>query len=135
MRNGKDTASCTAVAGRASIICDLPALKLAQGKQYTLAVDRSYNGSQSAQVLSQKVKTLTATTIVSGSIEQDQVVYDKPKSFAFQTDKPLRSAKMTIRSEDKDYPMTVTIENNKIVGSVDDNLVRGKRYTLSIGDV
>ena len=135
IRNGSDIAGCTAVVDRSSIVCDVPALKLTQGKRYTLTVDRGYKDSPSYEALTQTVQTLTATTITSGSIEQDQVIYDKLKSFTFQADKGLRQAKMVIRGDGREYPVNVRVENNSLTGELDDDLARGEKYVLSITDV
>ena len=55
--------------------------------------------------------------------------------FTFQSDKELHLAKMTLRGENKEYPVSVTTEKNKIIGKIDGDLLRGEKYTLSIASV
>ena len=135
IRNGNDVAACTTVGDQPWVTCDVSALKLAQGKQYTLAIDRRYKQSPASELLTQTIETLTAATITSGSIKRGQVIYDKPKMFTFQSDKELHLAKMTLRGENKEYPVSVTTEKNKIIGKIDGDLLRGEKYTLSIASV
>jgi len=87
--NGK-TATCPQKG--TDISCDVPSLGLAQGKEYELQLVRSFHNQKVATVVQENIKTLVATSVVSASVTNGQVIYDTPKSFTVTFDKPVAKA-------------------------------------------
>ena len=76
--------------------CPINQAKLGQGKTYEFALLRKFKGSQVTVAGEGKMTTLKAVTVKKSPLKKNQVVYDKPKSFVFKTDKELVSAKANI---------------------------------------
>jgi predicted deacylase len=75
-----------------AISCDIPALGLAQGKDYELQLVRFFHSQKIATVAQQSIKTLVATSVVTSSVTNGQIIYDTPKSFTVTFDKPIAKA-------------------------------------------
>jgi len=70
-----------------SIHCDIKSLSLLQGTSYDAKLVRLFDDEKISTLVSKQINTLTATTLVGSSVGQDQIVYDKPKTFTFDFDK------------------------------------------------
>lgn len=118
------------------LICDLPALSLRQGSEYTVELQRYFNDTKVAVVANQPIKTLTATTITSASITNGQIVYAKPKSIELTADKSLVSGAVIferVEGEKRtEIPTQTTYEGNKATISWTDDLPRQAKFELAV---
>lgn len=71
------------------ITCDILAFHLLQGENYTIELDRMFGQQKVANLSTKSIKTITATTVVSSSVQNDQIVFDNPKTFLFEFDKDI----------------------------------------------
>jgi protein MpaA len=76
-----------------SIECDMPSLKLAQGKPYSARLERFFQNTRTETVVDQKITTLSATRVVKTSIKQGEMVYSKPRAVTLTFDKILKNVK------------------------------------------
>lgn len=130
-----DSKTAPCVATDKQLQCDLPALELAQDKDYTLQLSRRFEGGQPVQVLKTKITTLTATAITDGTVKPGETVYARPTSFSFTADKPLRSATLRLiqKTDSKTNPVTITtkVDGSTINGTIEKELDREKDYELT----
>jgi predicted deacylase len=120
------------------LICDTPSLKLAQGKKYTLSINRSFKDSEQETIADASIKTLTAVSIKKSSIKKDQTIYAKPKTFTFLADKQLVSAEATILQTGKSKQLIdakTSVNGKKVSVTVAKHLVREASYVLSLKKV
>ncbi|MNH50482.1 Bacteriocin BCN5 [compost metagenome] len=123
-----------------SILCDLGAVGLAQGSEYTLRIDRYFKSQKVETIVQKDIKTLPAAAVTASSVTNGQTVYDKPSAFTFTTDKPLKSAKATLSvtsgSEPaKDVAVITEVEGSTVTVRPGDQLVRSSGYTLTLQQV
>lgn len=122
-----------------SLACDIPALGLDQGKEYTAIIDRMFNGQKVDTVIQQKIKTLVATSVKKTSITNDQTIYSKPKQLSVQFDKPIIDLNVTLTMADGDkqteIPTVAELDSDSVEVTFSEELQRGKKYTASITDL
>ncbi|HSX07263.1 MAG TPA: Ig-like domain-containing protein, partial [Candidatus Saccharimonadia bacterium] len=137
VRVDKRMAQCDAVSGKALLSCNLAPLALLQGKQYQLEVLRAFKSDSPLVALKTTITTLTATTIVDGSVKGNDVVYAKPTELTFITDKPLKSVEATLTQQDatKVVATTTSVKDKTITVTLAAELLREKTYTLKISDL
>lgn len=129
--NGK-TAKC--LSWQRSLACDVPALKLAQGKQYTVSLERSFHGMEKIAVTRQKIATLSATRVIKSSVKQGQVIYSKPRSFTFNFDKDLEGVTprlyQIIGSKKQEVAVTSTHSKRTLQVKLAKDLPRSSTFSL-----
>lgn len=137
VRVDKRMTQCDAVSGKAFLSCNLAPLALLQGKQYRLEVLRAFKSDSPLVALKTTITTLTATTIVDGSVKGNDVVYAKPTELTFITDKPLKSVEATLTQQDatKVVATTTSVKDKTITVTLAAELLREKTYTLKISDL
>jgi len=116
--------------------CDIAALRLKQGEQYKLRLVRQFKEKTIATVATKKITTLTATAVTASSVTPGQVVYDKPKSFTVEFDKPVVKASLSLEKVDGDtrtpVTTTATFEGSKATLAFTDELARSAAYELVV---
>lgn len=114
--------------------CDLPALQLKQGSQYTLALEKRFKDQELGKAADATIKTLSPLSIIEASIKNDTTVYDKPASITITADKILKRADFTMQRIDGDEPVDLTastsVEGDKVVIAFADELPRQARIAL-----
>lgn len=121
-----------------SVSCDISELKLEQGQSHELTIARKFKNHVET-VAKKNVDILPPVQITESSVQNDQVVYDKPTELIFMTDKRVASAKMSlvrIDGEQKhEQPLKINLDDQKIIAKLDDELVRKADYQLSVTDI
>jgi len=116
--------------------CDIGALRLKQGEQYKLRLVRQFKEKTIATVATKKITTLTATAVTTSSVTPGQVIYDKPKSFTVEFDKPVVKASLSLEKVDGNtrtpITTTATFEGPKATLAFADELARSASYELSV---
>ena len=130
-------ATCKPADTGAAILCDMAGLKLEQGKEYALEVQKSFGKAAATRALQTTITTLTATTVTGGSVKDGEVVYARPTELQVITDKSLKYAKAAIREEGAgaDVPLEVTVDKATINLKLAEELPREKKYTLTVTDL
>lgn len=100
-----DQAQCIPEGGQ--LTCDIPALELEQGSEYTLALEKYFEDKRVEEVTEAKIETLSPVTVITSSIKKDAIVYDKPKSVTITVDKPLHEIAFTAWRTDGDTPIEI----------------------------
>jgi len=118
--------------------CDISKLSLKQDESYSAKVSREFK--ESATILATApVRTLKATAVIDGSVKPGQIVYDKPKTITYTTDKSLVSAKVSLVMLDgqsrNSVPVEVAAAENIITISLPKELMREKKYELAVQQV
>lgn len=130
------TAQCKASNGMAVVLCDIPSLDLDQGRKYTIEVYRAFKTSRWERILTTSMETLTATTIVDGSVKNDETVYARPVELTFTTDKPLKSAKAALSQEGAStLASTTTVSDRTVTVKLEKELPREAVFTLAISQL
>lgn len=117
------------------LFCDIEKLRLAQGKQYKYQLTKRFSDETAESVSAGTIETLKAVKITKGSLKNGQVVYDKPSSFSFQTDKPVQSASATLKSRGGSLEVSVEQKDKNIRLEIDDELERETEYVLVLDHV
>lgn len=122
-----------------SIKCDIASLHLSQDSSYSLKLVRMFDNQKVDTLVSQSIKTLSATSVTSSSVSQGQVVYDKPKTFTFNFDKDVVKGNITlekVEGEKRTVLKTTSIFNNKqVTTTIVDDLPRDVSYRFSINQL
>lgn len=132
MQVGKTSTDCSG--DMQELHCDTKNMKLAQGKEYTFTVQRSFKEEKKI-ILTEKLTTLKAARVVKASVANKQTVYSKPKAFEFVLDKPLTAAKASLRSGATTIPVTVQVSDKKVRVTLKKDLERQKEFTLALDSV
>lgn len=137
VRVNKKMAPCNPVARKALLSCNLAPLDLLQGQHYQLEVLRAFKSSQPLVALKTTITTLTATTIIDGSVKNGDVVYAKPTTLTFTTDKPLKRASVILAQQGVSgvVSTTTSVKDKVITVAFASELPREKTYTLKISDL
>ena len=137
IRVNQKTTSCEGAPRKALLSCNLAPLKLSQGKRYQLEVLRAFKQDSPLVVLKTMITTLTATTIVGGSVNGGDTVYAKPTELTFTTDKPLKHADALLVQEGvaRAVATTTSVKDKVITVMFTSELPREKSYTLKISDL
>jgi protein MpaA len=119
-----------------SIHCDIKSLSLLQGTSYDAKLVRLFDDEKISTLVSEKINTLTATTVVGSSVSQNQIVYDKPKTFTFDFDKNVVKSDLILEkvvSDKRTVVATTTVYAGKrATVTVTDDLERDTPYQFSI---
>lgn len=120
-----------------TLSCGLKQLNLKQGVEQEVTLYRTFENDPGERLMSTTIDILPAVTITDASLKNDQVVYEKPVSFSFTTDKKLVNAVATLiqKSEDSnETPVRVTTDVNDtgITVKPDEELAREKTFTLTL---
>lgn len=127
---GSKVATCASKENQIS--CDIVKLKLDQGKQYDSKLIREYKSSQT-ELAKTKITTLKAIKVTKSSVKNQQIIYAKPRTFTFETDKQLNSAEVTLESSDKkSIGVDVSVKDKKILVKTAKQLERETSYRLVI---
>lgn len=120
-----------------SIKCDIVPLDLEQGKEYSFEVTRRFKNEPTISVLKSNVTTLTATSVIDGSVKPGEMVYTRPTELRFTTDKLLKKATVSIAKDgvSEKIVLTTKVEGASIVANLAKELDREKAYTLTIDNV
>lgn len=121
------------------VLCDVPALGLTQGREYTFEIKKSFKDDPAQAVETKTVKTLSATKITKSSVKEAEVVYKKIKEITFTTDKPLLEAdvKVYVASGDAKTEVKTTsqVQNNTIKVLLAEDLEREKTFEVVVDSV
>lgn len=118
--------------------CNLAKLDFAQGKEYDVKLMRAFGREEAIPVLDTSLKTLKAVTIKKTSVDNNQIVYDKPTKFIFDADKPLKLAKVSLVADKKDAPTIAVktgIEGKRLTLMLEKQLERETRYRLQLKEL
>lgn len=130
-------------AGGKSIICDqnshelsceVNKLGLSQGKEYSMSIERFFDGSKIEKVKENSVLTVEAVTITNSSITQNSIVYSSPTDIIITTNKPLASADIDLAQDAQKIEHTVLIKDSTITLKLSKPLVRKVKHSLTIKD-
>lgn len=114
--------------------CDIAALKLTQGKTYELHLTRLFNNQQAGTVIKKNINTLVATSVISSSIAEAQVVYDKPKQLTVTFDKDIVRADVSLSKLGTEAPVLIEkpqVNGKQMLINVTNDLERSASYELS----
>ena len=118
------------------ISCDITSLNLLQGKVYSAKLFRMFGGKKVATIASRDITTINATTVVSSSISQDQIIYDSPKIFSFEFDKNIVQGNITLEkvvgTERTLVPITFLFSNKTATVTTTSDLDRDTSYEFTI---
>lgn len=120
------------------LVCDLAKLDLTQGRGYDVKLMRAFGGRKATPILDTSLKTLKAVTIKKASLDNNQIVYDKPTKFIFDVDKPLKMAKARLSVDKKDAPTIAVktgIEGKRLTLMLEEQLARETRYKLQLNEL
>lgn len=79
----------------AIVSCNVVPLELTQGTAYTAALYQTYKESDK-KILEGQVETLKPLVMISASIANDQLFYDKPTAFTFTFDQPVARGEVSL---------------------------------------
>jgi hypothetical protein len=120
------------------VTCDIKPLSLKQGAKYTYELDRTFNRLNSSNVTKGSLSLLPATSVIKTSIKADEVVYSKPKTFSFETDKQLISAKVSLNKIDNGklvkIDTTTKLSGSTMELAIKNDLDRESKYVLSLDE-
>lgn len=134
---GDKFASCPVK--EAAIYCDITSLKLLQGNNYNIKINRLFKGQVLDTLVNKDIKTLNATNVVDASINAGQVVYDKPKSFTFDFDKSVTKGSVVINKVEGEkhtvIPSASVFDDKKVTLTVVNDLERNVAYEIIIDQI
>ncbi len=115
--------------------CSLTGLNLLQSREYQVEILRAFNGTIVGEVQQRNIKTLDPLEITDTSIEQNQLVYDRPGEISISFNKKLKPETEVTRLEteagDSAGHKTSAAANTLHIIFTDE-LVREEAYTLSL---
>lgn len=119
-----------------TIACNLEDLALTQGTEHTVTLTRSFKGHDPTKVLSNTLNILPAVTVSSSSPQANQVVFSKPTTLSFTTDKNLTHAEATlvqVESETKTpVETTTTVDKTTVTVTLAAELAREKTFVVTL---
>ncbi len=121
---------------KATLSCDVSALDLAHGAEYTASLMQSYKEA-SKKVLEGKLSTLQPLVLTSSPIESGKVLYDAPESFSFAFDRPLKEADVQLSKVVGESTEKVKLDTSLEGSSVTvkfSKLDRESTYRLTLAD-
>lgn len=134
-----DSQEAPCVSQGVQLLCNIHKIELKQGVQYVAAIERYFAGRKTAVVSSQTIQTLKATTIVSSSITEGEIVFSKPTSLELITDKDVMDADLRLyRLHDGKRDLVqsqTTLKDKKIILTWQGELPRLSDYTLEASTV
>jgi len=121
------------------ISCEITSLNLKQGKKYSYKLTRSFNGKIQSTASYGDLSLLSPTTIIKTSVKADEIIFSKPKTFTFETDKKLISANIILEKIDNDkstkVDSTTKVNGTTIETSILNDLDRESKYRLTANKV
>lgn len=130
------TATCKTDA--LTVRCDIAKLNLAQGAQYPVAVEQYFKGKRAATVAKVEVKTLSAVTIRSTSIQPNETIFAKPRNIDVAFDKPITSARAKLQKSSepsRQIEVVVDMTPQGVTIKWSDDLERMSDYALIIESI
>lgn len=119
-----------------TVNCSLEKLALTQGAEHTLTLTRSFKGINTKKILTTTVSILPAVVVADSSVKNGQVIYDKPASFSFTTDKKLlaAAARLVQVDGDKETDITTTssVKDTAVTVAFAGELPREKSFRLTL---
>ena len=122
-----------------AIYCDTASLHLSQGKKYDVKLVRTFEKQKNATLIDETISTVDPTTVINSSISQEQIVYDKPRTFTFDLDKDIVKGDVKLEKVDGDKRTVVvsqtTIGGKQIKLTIQEDLERSSTYEFTIDKV
>lgn len=122
-----------------AIYCDITSLKLKQGSNYNVKINRMFKDQKIATIIDKDIKTLDATNVIDASIDQGQIVFDRPKTFIFNFDKEVVKGSIVINKVEGDkrtvIPSTSVFEDKKVNLTISNDLERNVSYEITIDQI
>ncbi|MEP7204859.1 MAG: DUF2817 domain-containing protein [Candidatus Saccharibacteria bacterium] len=119
-----------------TVSCNISLLNLKQGEKYSFKLVRYFDDIQLPAIASGNLSLLSPVAITKSSVQNNQIVYSKPKSFRFEMNKKLSSAVVVVEKIENDKPVKVNsstiIDGTAITLSVATDLVRQSSYRVSL---
>jgi len=118
------------------LLCDISKLGLEQGRTYPVQLDRYFKATKVATLAKGEMTTLRPLALVSSSVTEGQVVYDKPKSIVLTYDKEMASAtaQLTVREGEAKVavPVKTTTEGKTVIITPTAELKRNATFDLAV---
>ncbi len=124
--------SATCNSSNGQLTCDVPSMKLEQGKRYEFAVQRSFKGEDEQKIATGSFETLKAVVVTDGTVKPDQLLYSRPKELIFTADKAIAAASVTLQVDGKPIEVTQAIEGSTLKLALSAELPREKSIALTI---
>lgn len=133
LRIGDKVSACRPMQS-AAVECEVAALGMSQGAEYDLQILRGFKGQKPVVTLQKHITTLTATTIIDGSIKPGDTVYARPTELLFTADKDLAKAEAALVEEGgtEKASVTTTAQGRTIKIALEKELPREKSYVLTL---
>lgn len=114
--------------------CDIASLSLEQGRDYQLALERSFKGAAKTVLFQKPITTLPATNVTKSSVSTGQVVYDRPTSLQVSFDKEVISMEVKLINKDTNSAVTFTktTEGSSLKIQLAKELDRNSHYQLTV---
>ena len=134
LSNAEKTSNCSVL--NTTIACDLKELALQQGAEHDVTLTRSFKGQSTEKLVTNTLTILPAITVTSSSPQPTQVVYDKPTSLRFVTDKKLTTALATLEQVDGEtktpIATSLVIDDTTVTLTMAAELAREKQFVLTL---
>lgn len=131
------TSDCTT--DQAEIVCNVSALSLKPGSDYTIALHRSFQGTAKTTVAEGAIQTLLPIVLTETDLTQDKVIYDTQKEFTFTFDKPVENAEVALEKKVGETVERVTAtsrtEGSTVFVTASADLTRKTGFTLTLKQV
>ncbi len=128
---------CAATESGKKISCDITKLQLKHATRYQFSLTREFNNNVIATISSAKVETVTPIKVTASSIQNGASIYDKPHEITISFDKAVSDVSAVKFTDEAGAAITTTnkMSGNTVTILFSNELVRGKKYTLTIGSV
>lgn len=134
-----DDKSAACVAHDTVLRCPIETLQLAQGKEYSVQLVRSFGRLPASMVAAKTVTTLTAASVKDVSIKPNELITAKPRAATITFDKPIESAAATLTRFDGQtkviVPVAVTPGDRRIEVAWTEDLARQAQFQLTVDAV
>ena len=118
------------------VVCAVPVLKLRHGYEYTLAIERSFKGEDSAMPLgSVDVVTVDPVGITDSAVQNGQILYAAPESFTFTTNKQVKEAQAILTVAGETIPTTLRYDDASFTVQLSQHLPREAEVQLTISTI
>ena len=118
------------------ISCDIKSLNLKQGEKYSYKLTRIFNNKDTSTAAEGALSLLPPTSVINTSVTNDQIVYYKPKTFSFETNNEIVSAKVILEKIENNVATniasTIKITGSTIETSISNDLEREVKYRLTL---
>lgn len=122
-----------------AVLCDIPGMQLHQGELYTIKLTRSFRENSAESLGSRDVRTVTPVALKKSTVQNNQTVYNRPKSLSLAFSKELGEIdiKLTRSHNDKnvEIPITTKISGVNVVTSWKGDLPRKASYKIVLQSV